>query len=70
MSPQKQSRLYTIKEHARAEISMAKEEIDMAVSHPIFVAGHTGWHKDIEDLLLKIAEYESIIDTIDKHFAG
>lgn len=49
---------------------MAKEEIEMAVSHPIFVAGHTGWHQDIEDLLLKIAEYESIIDTIDKHFAG
>jgi hypothetical protein len=70
MSPQKQSRLYTLKEHARAEIAMAKEEVEMAVSHPIFVAGHQGWHRDIEDLLLKIAEYESIIDTIDKHFAS
>ena len=68
MSPQKQSRLYTIREHARAEIAIAKEEIEMAISHPIFVAGHTGWHKDIEDLLLKISEYEAIIDTIDKHF--
>jgi hypothetical protein len=70
MSPQKQSRLYTIREHARAEIAIAKEEIDMAISHPIFVAGHTGWHKDIEDLLLKISEYEAITECIDKHFTN
>lgn len=67
-SPQKQSRLYTIREHARSEIAMAKEEVEMAISHPIFVPGHTGWHKDIEDLLLKIAEYESIVEMVDKHF--
>ncbi len=47
---------------------MAKEEVEMAISHPIFVPGHTGWHKDIEDLLLKIAEYESIVEMVDKHF--
>lgn len=70
MSPQKQSRLYTIREHARAEIAIAKEEIEMAISHPIFVAGHTGWHKDIEDLLLKISEYEAITECIDKHFTN
>jgi hypothetical protein len=70
MSPQKQSRLYTIREHARAEIAIAKEEIDMAISHPIFVAGHTGWHKDIEDLLLKISEYEAITECIHKHFTN
>ena len=67
-SPQRQSRLYTIRERAAAEIAMAKEEIEMAISAPIFVPGHTGWHRDIEDLLLKIAEYESIIDMVDKHF--
>lgn len=67
-SPQKQSRLYSIKEHARAEIALAKEEVGMAINHPIFVPGHTGWHKDIEDLLLKIAEYESIVDMVEKHF--
>ena len=70
MSPQKQSRLYTIREHARAEIAIAKEEIEMAISHHIFVAGHTGWHKDIEDLLLKISEYEAITECIDKHFTN
>ena len=69
MSPKKQSRLYTIREHARAEVAMALEEVEMAINHPIFVPNHTGWHKDIEDLLLKIAEFESIIDTVDKHFA-
>ena len=70
MSPQKQSRLYTVREHARSEIAMAKEEVEMAINHPIFVLNHTGWHRDIEDLLLKIAEYESIIDTVDKHFTS
>ena len=70
MSPQKQSRLYTIREHARAEIAIAKEEIDMAISHPIFVASHTGLHIDIEDLLLKISEYEAITECIDKHFTN
>jgi len=69
LSPQKQSRLYTIREHARAEVAMAIEEVEMAINHPIFVPNHTGWHKDIEDLLLKIAEFESIIETVDKHFA-
>jgi hypothetical protein len=48
---------------------MAIEEVEMAINHPIFVPNHTGWHKDIEDLLLKIAEFESIIETVDKHFA-
>ena len=69
MSPQKQPRLHTIREHARAEVAMALEEVEMAINHPIFVPNHTGWHKDIEDLLLKIAEFESIIDTVDKHFS-
>ena len=68
-SPQRQSRLYSIKEHAKAEITMAKEEVEMAINNPIFVAGHTGWHHDIEDLLVKISEYEAIIDVIDKHFS-
>lgn len=47
---------------------MAREEIEMAINNPIFVAGHTGWHKDVEDLLARIAEYEAIIDVIDRHF--
>lgn len=67
-SPQRQSRLYSIREHALSEIAMAREEIEMAINHPIFVPGHTGWHKDVEDLLARIAEYESIIDVIDRHF--
>lgn len=67
-SPQRQSRLYSIREHAKAEIAMAVEEVEMAISHPIFVAGHTGWHKDIEDVLLRIAEYESIVEMVDKYF--
>jgi hypothetical protein len=68
-SPQRQSRLYSIREHATAEIAMAKEEVEMAINNPIFVPGHNGWHRDIEDLLLKIAEYESIIEVVDKHFS-
>jgi len=67
-SPQRQSRLYTIKEHALAEIAMVKEEVEMAINNPIFVTGHTGWHKDVEDMLVRISEYEAICDTIDRHF--
>ena len=67
-SPQRQSRLYSIKEHAQAEIAMAKEVVEMAINNPMFVPGHTSYHADIEDLLVRIAEYEAIIDVIEKHF--
>ena len=67
-SPQRQSRLYTIREHAQAEIAMTKEEVEMAINNPIFIPGHTGWHKEVEDLLVRIAEYEAIIDVIERHF--
>ena len=40
-SPQRQSRLYAIKEHCKAEIKMlTKEEINLILNHPVFVPGH------------------------------
>ena len=37
-SPQRQSRLYAIKEHAKAEIRLLKEEINLFLNHPVSVA--------------------------------
>ena len=59
-SPQRKSRLYAIREHVQAHITMLKEEINIAVDHPIFVPGHAGWHKEIEDKLAEIADNSAI----------
>jgi hypothetical protein len=67
-SPQRQSRLYAIKEHARAEIGLLKEEINLFLNHPVGVAGHTNPLSDVTDMLDKIAIQQGIIDTIEAHF--
>ena len=67
-SPQRQSRLYAIREHAISHIAMLKEEINIAVDNPIFVAGHSGYFKEIEDKLAQIAEYKGIIDVLKEEF--
>ena len=67
-SPQRQSRLYAIKEHAKAEISLLKEEINIFLDNPVGVAGHTNPLSDITDMIDKIAVQQGIIDTIEKYF--
>ena len=67
-SPQRQSRLYAIREHCQSHITMLKEEINMAIDHPVFVAGHNGYFKGIEDKLAQIAEYQGILEVLEKEF--
>ena len=67
-SPQRQSRLYAIREHCQSHITMLKEEITMAIDNPVFVAGHSGYFKEIEDKLAQIAEYKGILDTLKEEF--
>ena len=67
-SPQRQSRLYAIKNHSLAEIALLKEEINLFLNHPVGVAGHTNPLSDVTDMLDKIAVQQGIIDTIDAHF--
>ena len=67
-SPQRQSRLYALKEHVTSHIAMLKEEVNIAVDNPIFVAGHGGYFKEIEDKLAQIAEYQGILEVLEKEF--
>ena len=67
-SPQRQSRLYAIKDHATAESGRLKEEINLFLNHPVGVAGHTNPLSDVTDMLDKIAVQQGIIDTIEAHF--
>jgi hypothetical protein len=47
---------------------MLKEEVNIAVDNPIFVAGHSGYFKEIEDKLAQIAEYQGILEVLEKEF--
>jgi hypothetical protein len=67
-SPQRQSRLYTIKEHCKSHLNMLKAEVDIMVDNPIFVAGHSGYFKEIEDKLAEMHEYEGILTVLERHF--
>jgi hypothetical protein len=67
-SPQRQSRLYALKEHVTSHIAMLKEEVNIAVDNPIFVAGHSGYFKEIEDKLAQIAEYKGILEVLKEEF--
>ena len=67
-SPQRQSRLYAIEEHCRAHILMLKEEVSLFIDHPVGVSGHASFLKDIEDKLAEIAEFQGMLDVIEKEF--
>jgi hypothetical protein len=47
---------------------MLKEEVNIAVDNPIFVAGHSGYFKEIEDKLAQIAEYKGILEVLKEEF--
>ena len=67
-SPQRQSRLYAIEEHCRAQILVLKEEISLFIDHPVGVSGHTSFLRDVEDKLAEMSEMQGILDVIDKEF--
>ena len=65
-SPQRQSRLYAVKEHARGHIARYIEEVNILIDHPVGVNGDiTG---RVMELLEEIARYEEHIKVIEAHF--
>ena len=67
-SPQRQSRLHAVRSHIEGHILMLTEEINLFLDHPVGVAGHTSFLKDIEDNVSLLAEYKGMLDIIDKDF--
>jgi len=67
-SPQRQSRIYAIREHLNAHVLMLKEELELFFDNPVGVAGHPDYFKSIEDKVCELAEYEGALEALDKHF--
>jgi hypothetical protein len=69
-SPQRQARIYAIREHLNAHVLMIKEELELFFDNPVGVAGHPNYFQSIEDKVCELAEYEGALEALDKHFAG
>ena len=67
-SPQRQSRIYAIREHLNAHVLMLKEELELFFDNPVGVAGHPDYFKSIEDKICELSEYEGALEALDKHF--
>lgn len=67
-SPQRQSRIYAIREHLASHITMIKEELNIFFDNPVGVASHPSYFKSIEDSLCELAEYKGALDALDHHF--
>lgn len=67
-SPQRQARIYALREHFKAHILMLKEELNLFLDNPVGVAGHPDYFKSIEDKVCELAELEGALDVLDKHF--
>ena len=67
-SPQRQSRLYAVKSHIEGHILMLTEEINLFLDHPVGVAGHKSFLKDIEDNISLLSEYQGMLDIINEQF--
>lgn len=66
-SPQRQSRLYAVTEHCRAHALILKEEINILLDNPVGLAGASSL-ASVEDLLAELAEYQTMLDIIEKDF--
>jgi len=67
-SPQRQSRLFAMREHLNAHILMLKEELELFFDNPVGVVGHPDYFKSIEDKLCELAEYQGALDALQSHF--
>ena len=67
-SPQRDSRLYAVKSLIEANILVLKEETNLLLDHVVGVAGHKSFLSDIEDNIAQIAEYQGMLDIIEKDF--
>ena len=67
-SPQRDSRLYSVKSLIKSNILVLKEETNLLLDHVVGVAGHKSFIDEIEDNIAQIAEYRSMLDTIEMEF--
>jgi hypothetical protein len=67
-SPQRQARIYAIREHLNAHVLMIKEELELFFDNPVGVAGHPNYFQSIEDKVCELAEYEGALDALQRHF--
>ena len=68
MSPQRQARIYAIREHLASHITMIKEELNIFFDNPVGVAAHPNYFKAVEDSLCELAEYQGALDALDQYF--
>ena len=67
-SPQRDSRLYSVKSLIESNILVLKEETNLLLDHVVGVAGNKSFIDEIEDNIAQMAEYRSMLDTIEKEF--
>ena len=68
MSPQRQSRIYAMREHLSAHILMLKEELNIFFDHPVGISANADYFKTIEDKLCELAEYQGALDALQSTF--
>ena len=67
-SPQRQARVFAMREHLNAHVLMLKEELELFFNNPVGVAGHPDYFKSIEDKVCELAEYQGALDVLQAHF--
>lgn len=68
-SPQRQSRLYAVREHCTSHINQLKAEIDMMIDHPMILPGNDhNYFRDIEDKMDEMHSYEGILTILERYF--
>ena len=67
-SPQRQARIYAMREHLSAHILMLTEELNIFFDHPVGIAANADYFKTIEDKLCELAEYQGALDALQSTF--
>ena len=67
MSPQRQSRLYALRESLKGRQLVLIEELALFFDHPVGVSGHPSFFDDIERKLLEVADIDGALDALNKH---
>ena len=68
-SPQRQSRLYTVRESCTVKLKMLQDEVNLMVDNPMMIPGNeNGLFDRIEDKLAEMHEYMGILTVLDTYF--
>jgi hypothetical protein len=67
-SPQRQARIYALREHLSAHVNMLREELNLFFDNPVGVAGHPDFFHTIEEKLVKLSEYQGALDALEHQF--